>query len=289
MRHRYHKAFTLVELLVVIAIIGILIALLLPAVQAAREAARRISCANNLCQVALAVENYNMAYFVYPPGTIDEKGPIVNEAEGYHHNWISQLLPYMERWPTYQHINFDAGVYDQSNAQVRQVYMNAFLCPSSPIRRKDLGVSNYAGCHDSLETPIDVDNNGIFFLNSAVHYEDVSDGSSHTIFVGEKFIDRDKTLGWMSGTRSTLRNTGSDINSGLADVRRANGGRDAAAQARPVEQGKEVVGGFGSHHPGGAMFAFGDGHVSFISEGIHADLLQQLSHRADGKLMMSDY
>ena len=283
MRNVDRKAFTLVELLVVIAIIGILIALLLPAVQASREAARRIQCANNLSQIALAVQNYNMAHFVYPPGTIDEEGPIVNEAKGYHHNWISQMLPYMEQTALHRHIDFDAGVYDESNDQVRHTHMSAFRCPSSPVYRTELGVTSYAGCHDPTETPIDEDNNGVFFLNSAVHYEEITDGSAHTIFVGEKLIDEENSLGWMSGTRASLRNTGTEINAAFP---RRN--RDGSVKPAEADQGKSFVGGFGSHHPGGADFAFGDGHVRFLSETIEPELLQQLGHRADGKLIMRD-
>ena len=283
MRHAHRKAFTLVELLVVIAIIGILIALLLPAVQAAREAARRIQCTNNLSQIALAVQNYNMAHFVYPPGTINEQGPIVNAAEGYHHDWISQMLPYLEQLSLYRHINFDAGVYDQSNDEVRKVHMNSVRCPSSPSARTELGVTSYAGCHDPTETPIDEENNGIFFLNSTVRYEDILDGSAHTIFVGEKLIDEENTLGWMSGTRASLRNTGTDINAGLPYRSQEASSKQAAA-----DQGPLFVGGFGSHHPGGGNFAFGDGHVSFLSERIETETLQQLAHRADGKLLSDD-
>ena len=280
MRHSHRKAFTLVELLVVIAIIGILIALLLPAVQAAREAARRVQCANNLSQIALAVQNYNMAHLVYPPGTIEEQGPIVNEAKGYHHNWISQMLPYLEQTSLYRHINFDAGVYDESNQPARQIYISGFRCPSSPRSVKELGVTNYAGCHDPTETPIDAENNGVFFLNSAVRYENITDGSSHTLFVGEKLIDEKNTLGWMSGTRASLRNTGTDINEAFAY-------RNPKAASEPAEadKGNLFVGGFGSYHPGGVDFAFGDGSVRFISETIKPKLLQQLAHRADGELM----
>src|SRR5215813_6754415 len=93
---RPRRAFTLVELLVVIAIIGVLVALLLPAVQVAREAARRSQCGSHLSQLIVAVNNYELAHGAYPPGTIEPKGPIASVPTGYHHNWIVQILPYIE-------------------------------------------------------------------------------------------------------------------------------------------------------------------------------------------------
>jgi prepilin-type N-terminal cleavage/methylation domain-containing protein len=284
MRHKRQKAFTLVELLVVIAIIGILIALLLPAVQAAREAARRTQCTNNLSQLILAVQNYNMTHSVYPPGTIDEEGPIANEAQGYHHNWISQTLPYFEELNTFRHIDFSVGVYDDSNAVVRKVPLATLLCPSSYSEPKEVSHSSYVACHSPIETPIDVDNQGVFFLNSAVGYKDIPDGSSHTIFLSEKIVEEDDTLGWMSGTRATLRNTGTLIN---AEASRRN--RGMAAEEPAPKRDKFYVGGFSSHHPGGAEFAFGDGSVHFLSETIDPELFQQLGNRADGKLLLDSY
>lgn len=214
------QGFTLVELLVVIAIIGILIALLLPAVQAAREAARRAQCTNNLVQLAIAIHNYESANRVYPPGTIEPTGPIQNVAQGYHHNWIEQLLPYMERGVTYDHIDRSVGVYHPNNAPVRDLNISGLLCPSS--WSSSAGYSSYAAVHHDVEAPIDVDNHGVFFLNSGVGYIDVSDGASQTLFLGEKLI-LSGDLGWLSGTRGTLRNTGTPINAVHA-VRRAVGG-----------------------------------------------------------------
>ncbi|MBI2477908.1 MAG: DUF1559 domain-containing protein, partial [Planctomycetia bacterium] len=209
MNRRTIRGFTLVELLVVIAIIGILVALLLPAVQAAREAARRAQCTNNLVQLAIAIHNYESANRVYPPGTIEPTGPIQNVAQGYHHNWIEQLLPYLERTVAYDHIDRSVGVYDPKNAPVRDLNISGLLCPSS--WSNSAGYSSYAAVHHDVEAPIDVDNHGVFFLNSALRYADVTDGASQTLFLGEKLILAGD-LGWMSGTRSTLRNTGTPIN-----------------------------------------------------------------------------
>lgn len=205
-----YRAFTLVELLVVIAIIGVLVALLLPAVQAAREAARRTQCSNNLMQLILAVSNYEMAHGVYPPGTIDAKGPVVNAPLGYHHNWIIQILPYMEERNTYAAIDKTVGVYHPKNAAVIATNQRWMYCPSCSAPQANW--SMYAAVHHDLEAPIDAKNNGVFFLNSRVRYDDIGDGSSNTIFLGEKLPDA-FDLPWMSGTRGTLRNTGAMINS----------------------------------------------------------------------------
>jgi len=209
------RAFTLVELLVVMAIIGILVALLLPAVQAAREAARRTSCTNNLVQMMVAVSNYESAHRVYPPGTIDQQGPIQNFPVGYHHNWVSQLLPYLERKPVYNHIDFAVGVYHANNKAVRDLELRQLRCPSSPM--PDGGHADYAAVHHDIEAPIDANNNGVFFLNSRVRYLDVSDGTSQTVFLGEK-MSTAGDLGWMSGTRATLRNTGTPINTAFSSA-----------------------------------------------------------------------
>lgn len=207
-RSRRSRGFTLVELLVVIAIIGVLIGMLLPAIQAAREAARRSSCQNNLSQLILAVHNYEMAHGVYPAGTIDATGPILSQQSGYHHNWISRVLPYIEQGNAYRAIDWKAGVYAKSNGAVRAIGIRLLVCPSSPIGKSS--VSSYAAVHHDVEAPINVDNHGVFFLNSFVRYDDVSDGASHTVFLGEKSPDP-IDLGWMSGTRATLRNMGSPL------------------------------------------------------------------------------
>jgi type II secretory pathway pseudopilin PulG len=279
----------------VIAIIGVLISLLLPAVQAAREAARRMSCTNNLCQLILAVQNYEMSFRVYPPGTINDTGPIQNLPQGYHQNWISQLLPFFEEQNIYNHIDFKVGVYDDKNLAVRESPIAILACPSSGERGEDIWLTTYAGCHNDEEAPIDKDNHGIFFLNSAIRPLDVTDGVSHTLFISEKVMDPKTDLGWMSGTRATLRNTGTPLNAEVGQRRRGAYGQngqipldeDNAQPAGPVDP-VLFVGGFSSHHPGGVNAAFGDSSVQFLSANISPEILKQLANRADGKLPSKD-
>ena len=290
MKRRFYRAFTLVELLVVITIIGILIALLLPAVQAAREAARRCQCVNNLTQLGLAVQNYEMGSRVYPPGTIDKKGPIVNLPQGYHHDWLAAILPFMEEGNTYQHIDFSVGVYDPKNAEVRKVQVSTHACPSEPVRAasETAAATSYAACHHDLEQPIHDDNHGVFFLNRAVRYEEITDGSSHTLFLGEKILGVGTDLGWMSGTRATLRNTGSLPNAGRQQWPR-RGHPEFGSPVPPADKPDLTVGGFSSYHPGGANFGLGDGSVRFISQNIELSVYQQLGNRSDGKLLMRPF
>jgi prepilin-type N-terminal cleavage/methylation domain-containing protein len=304
----YARAFTLVELLVVIAIIGILVALLLPAVQAAREAARRASCSSNLVQIIIAINQYEMAHGSYPPGTVDAAGPIRSVPKGYHHSWITHILPYMEQRGAFAHIDRSVSVYDPKNAKVRDVAINTLTCPSGV--RITAGYSYYAGLHHDVEAPIDVNNNGIFYLNSRVKYDDVTDGTSQTIFIGEKLMPSGD-LGWMSGTSATLRNTGTTIWAGRMAGTTTVGPTGPPGENVPgaesdeaplptnielaassvvdgVPQGPLAVGGFGSSHPSGCNFALGDGSVRYLPITVNMQVYQQLGHRADGKLLSED-
>ena len=206
-RHR-HLGFTLIELLVVIAIIAILMALLLPAVQQAREAARRVQCKNNLMQIALALHNYDMSYEMLPPGTVNPTGPIASRSEGYHMSWLVQLLPMMEQNNLFSQFDFNESVYSPHNSALRSVQLAVIQCPSdydnvaALAGGGNVATSNYAGCYGGAEVPIDADNNGLMYLNSSVGYERIRDGASNTILIGEKINVRNSAdLGWTSGTR----------------------------------------------------------------------------------------
>jgi prepilin-type N-terminal cleavage/methylation domain-containing protein/prepilin-type processing-associated H-X9-DG protein len=265
---RRRRAFTLIELLVVIAIIAVLIALLLPAVQSAREAARRAQCCNNLMQVGLALKNYESAHEMLPPGVVNPSGPIKNTSSGYHVGWVVQILPFIEQRSVYNHFNFAGGTYDSANSSARAMAINCLLCPSD-VRGGGADMpTNYAGCHHDTEAPIDANNKGVLYLNSSVRYEEIEDGTSNTIFVGEKKLGG-PDFGWASGTRSTLRNTGTLPNQPFV----------------PAPANKDPVGGYSSQHPGGANFSMGDGSVRFLKTSITAQVYRLLGNRADGEML----
>ncbi len=194
--------FTMVELLVVIAIIGILIGMLLPAAQQVREAARRTVCSNNLAQLGIAIHNYEFSTEHLPPGVINNGGPIRSEEKGQHVGFLVQILPYIEQKGIANNFDIAAGTYAPANAPARQMQIPVFECPSFPFGINDTataGITNYAGCNNGIEKPIDVKNNGLLFLNSNVTYGDIFDGSTNTILIGE-ITPREDSLGWASGT-----------------------------------------------------------------------------------------
>ncbi|WP_235934793.1 DUF1559 family PulG-like putative transporter [Candidatus Laterigemmans baculatus] len=280
---RENRGFTLVELLVVIAIIGVLVGLTLPAVQAVREAARRQTCQHNLAQISLALSEYHAAVLAYPRGTINPAGPIRNEPQGFHHNWISGLLPYLDLPTVAAAVDSEVSVYATENEPVRDVRVSVLRCPSAGTLAT--AGSHYAGSHHSVEAPIAEDNNGVFILNRQISQDDLHDGLQYTLLVGEKFVPADD-LGWLSGTRATLRNTGPELESiysQLPTAAEASGGNPDAEESADAEP-ELLVGGFGSSHPAGAHFLLGDGRVRFFGSTTDSKLLEQLADRSDGEL-----
>jgi prepilin-type processing-associated H-X9-DG protein len=285
--------FTMVETLVVFCIVAGLVALLLPALGGARETARRTQCANGMKQLSTSMHIYNNTYGHVPPGVVDRAGPVRNEPRGYHFGWVVQLLPFLEQGGLSMAADESSSIYAASNRAVRTTQFATLICPSDPgpIQGADGSVgTNYAGCHHDVEAPIDADNHGVLFLNSRIRYEEIADGMSETLVLGETLRNR-LDLGWASGTRGTLRNTGSPINSGdlvhgtTAVPPWSDGTPIIPSGTLPDPKNLVLVGGFGSQHPGGANFAFCDGSVRFLSATIDRTNFQRLGHRADEELI----
>jgi prepilin-type N-terminal cleavage/methylation domain-containing protein len=196
-RHKGRRGFTLVELLVVIAIIGILVALLLPAVQAAREAARRMSCSNNMKQIGLANHNYHDVYKTFPPDGIWFSGANANpKNDPRHYTWICLILPFMEQQPLHDSINFLIPGYNQSvgteNKLLRSIEIATFNCPSDlqlrPEEAHGFSTTSYAGnagWDRHRRSYQDQRRAGPFTLMDPVRLSDFLDGTSNTILVGE--------------------------------------------------------------------------------------------------------
>ncbi|MEZ6136173.1 MAG: DUF1559 domain-containing protein [Pirellulaceae bacterium] len=209
------SAFTLVELLVVIAIIGILVGLLLPAVQSAREAARRMSCSNNLKQVGLALQNYHSAHKKFPPQAIWGPGKAPH-TKAYHHTWNVMILPFIEQQGFYDSINKRLPIWgqltdpsDPSSSPLISTQIPTLRCPSDSGRwdveeTHGIAVTNYAGSEgyhwwDTAETPANWsssqgedkfvrpgDASGVFTVTKTRRLSDITDGSSNTVLVAEK-------------------------------------------------------------------------------------------------------
>ena len=289
--------FTLVELLVVIAIIGVLVALLLPAVQAAREAARRAQCINNEKQIALALHNFHDARKRFPPSF----------HIGYGWAWGTDILPFMERSSLHHLLNTDAPVDPTNPVQLglMQTVIHEYRCPSDQVADLNLkrlvfnadqalATSNYLGVMGSttvLKSTLQ-QANGIMFQNSTVRIKDITDGTSKTFIVGE----RDYALHHGSVWATNRTDVNLDWNAlrhlhtnptYIGDISIQGGGLINALQESA----------FSSQHTGGAQFALADGSVRFVSENIEAasdeigpnlGIFQRLGNRRDAQTV-GDY
>jgi prepilin-type N-terminal cleavage/methylation domain-containing protein len=192
------RGFTLIELLVVIAIIAILVALLLPAVQQAREAARRTQCRDHLKQLGLALHNYHDSHRVLPPGYLyrpDQTSSPVSNGAGF--SWAAMILPYIEQTALYQQLDFNVPIYDTKNITPREKIVILYLCPTDGVSFDNFvemgptperyAMASYVGNFG----PPDLDANqeqrsGVFSRNSRTRMRDISDGTSQTLMVGER-------------------------------------------------------------------------------------------------------
>jgi prepilin-type processing-associated H-X9-DG protein/prepilin-type N-terminal cleavage/methylation domain-containing protein len=296
------RAFTLVELLVVIGIIGVLVSLLLPAVQAARGAARRISCANKMKQIGLALLSYESTYKVFPPGYIS-KFTNTGDDTGPGWGWASMMLPQIEQDAIYRTINFDLPIEHPNNG-ARVASIPEFFCPADQIRRVwpaktrdaagnplatvcDVAASNYVGVFGIGEPGIDGE--GIFFRNSDVGIRQITDGTSQTLSIGERAHPLGNAT-WVGSvtnavlfpeTNNPLGQRAPEHSSGMV-LGHVGEGVGPGGAGGDVNQ-------FYSLHGRGVNFLFADGHVSFLVANMDYKTYLALATRAGGESVAGDF
>lgn len=312
------SGFTLVELLVVIAIIGILIALLLPAVQAAREAARRTQCSNNLKQIGLGLHNYHSARKAFPPGGV------LRNNQG--HSWWVLICPYVEETSIYQRFQSNTDttgwVGDTGNAFNRAIVQNVFIsfmrCPSSSLPMFGLDTpdqlnanvmsptyAGVAGANDHSTSkampppsaPGRLSFGGALIRVKAIPISKITDGTSSTLQVVEQSDFCKSVTGTLEDCRSDCWH-GFPMGPGLGQPITERAFNTTTILHRVNEKSYAAVGvagncgpnrPFQSVHSGGAIALFCDGSVRFISETIAIQTLYDLANRDDGHAHTNDY
>jgi prepilin-type N-terminal cleavage/methylation domain-containing protein/prepilin-type processing-associated H-X9-DG protein len=296
-------AFTLIELLVVISIIGVVIALLLPAVQAAREAARRAQCINNLKQLGVALHTYESASRAFPPGYVSRFDTSGNDT-GPGWGWAAMLLPQFEQKPLFDAVNFNLAIEDVANSTSRLTRMTGFLCPSdsapltwwavtrdasgAPVQNIcEVAAVSYIGMYGTSDPGIDGD--GIFFRDGNIGISNITDGTTQTIAAGERAY----ALGvatWVGSVTGTSLFPLTNDGVGYPRLESAPGMilGHAGGNLGPGDPGGEVNQ-FYSHHPAGVNFLFADGHVAFLKTAMSHQVFRALATRAGGEAISGDY
>jgi prepilin-type N-terminal cleavage/methylation domain-containing protein len=303
---RRQRGFTLVELLVVMAVVGVLVALLLPAVQQAREAARRTSCANNLRQIGVALQNYHGEHGTFPFGWNDHGT-----------GWTAMILPQLELQSLYDRIVFTesgAGNWGSgTNQDAAGTLIPVYRCPSmaQPLHVDDSGIplrvpASYRGCgasdvvsDDASTVPTpggrsfqELNLNGMFFGCSRISLRDVLDGTTTTILIGEARTELEYV---QDGNAMDVWYLGSP----QIDPCKCDGGVDGTefsefvfstavpinARFRAALTGYEKEVSAGRYHSGGAQFCLVDASVRFIADSVDLTVYRSLGSRHGGEVV----
>jgi prepilin-type N-terminal cleavage/methylation domain-containing protein len=290
------RGFTLVELLVVIAIVGMLAALLLPAVQAAREAARRVSCYNNLKQIGVGLHHHHDSHGALPPGWVGREpatgAPWVEGPPGW--GWAAFLLPMIEQQPLADSLRYNVPILDPQHHEQRLARVHTYVCPSDPAAATFplpeegnpsntltwLAAANYIGVfgtndlHDceGLPAGCECEGDGIFYHMSRTRFRDITDGQSQTIMVGERASKRlyATWVGVVAGGEEAFQRV-----LGVADHR----------PNHPDNHQDD----FTSAHTVGANFLLADGAVRLINESVDVEVFRALATRGRGDLVLDRY
>jgi prepilin-type N-terminal cleavage/methylation domain-containing protein len=295
------SGFTLVELLVVIAVIGVLVALMLPAIQSTREAARKTQCANNLKQIGLGMHNYMVHHEAFPPGYIsfvladhDDGGP------GW--GWAALIMPFLEEGTLSDQINLNEPIRNDASKVARLTSLPLFICPSDDLFEPiidipsktstriicQMAASSYVASAGTIRPTCKLCRDrfdGVFGRNRAIKPKELQDGLTKTLAAGErasrwsrpalvgvvpnsKILDNQKPGLYAAGPAyvlGTTFNEGFNIESGLDEMDHGTIGTFAES--------------YGSNHPGGAFFLFCDAAVHFVWDDADPEIMNALSTR----------
>jgi prepilin-type N-terminal cleavage/methylation domain-containing protein/prepilin-type processing-associated H-X9-DG protein len=283
----FQRGFTLVELLVVIAIIGVLVGLLLPAVQQAREASRRTQCQNNLRQIGVGLLNYEQQHEAFPIGFIGywTTSPSGEPLKQQLISWNVQLLPFIEQRDLWQHYRFDLASFESPNRELGATLIPTFLCPSTVQEQlfspatlwRGMAFTDYGGMYgvegpgrdrdqdpnepNTNQQPLNDESLGVMLYDEPVSLTQITDGTMHTVVVAELLARRINSTEWANGHNTFAQFQNLKVND---------------------PEGKEEI---GSPHPGGALATFCDGHVAFLHDETEQAVLNALLTRSGGEAL----
>lgn len=255
------RAFTLVELIVVMAIIAILVGLILPAVQFAREAARQTSCRNNQHQIGLALHNYHSMHRSLPIGCLEWRGFRQPETKK-NLAWSAFLLPFIEQQSLYEAIDFNYAYDHALNAEAAATVVSTYVCPTEVPDGGVRGEISYGGLFGERIVDRQSDD-GMFLYERVLSFKSCLDGLSNTIATGEDMIGPDSE--WI------------------------NGG-NVFVQSHPINDDTALIGDneIRSLHPAGAMVLFLDGSVHLLNESMDKFVLGKMITRAGKEPIPAD-
>lgn len=318
---RESNGFTLVELLVVIAIIGVLIALLLPAVQAARESARRSTCLNNLKQMGLALHNYHSARNLLPPGFVSQatgpwpggsNDPVPETGPGW--SFFAFMLPYLEQEQLEGEIDLSKPIADPVNSPVRRRFISTYVCPSdtmpriiamsdsgsppqdanAPAALADASVCSYAGvlgdgAYEQLPFT------GVFHRNSRVRFADILDGTSQTVGIGERTsqFSENSWVGVIPGQETVYSKSAKSYDTALPSFKARPAITAVLVHVRITSGAPNnptnSPGSFFSSHSPGAHFLNMDGSCRLIAASVAVPIYRALVTRNGGEVISNGF